>query len=389
MDNLQKNTINNIDNSDIKILKIQNSLNETLGDTIKNSKLKEELIEHEIIQWLDPFNLDDFLRKLPTLNNKWDLDWIVSYISNKILASSNSLDELSKSDALAGLRDFGLIAWSLQKHWVEISSIGGYQELMLKLSKIWSESPRDTVYSYWPRNPSDDRLRTYTNTEEEKKFINSFNWAIQWLYWTIWWLLERHQNIDKWNYEEWLKNMKSCEAWFSEMISWILKTRKSISPEIFTNKLRPYFDPITINGVSYDAPWWAQMPLIIIDLLLWGSDVSSDLYRWFLDNNLKYCPQQLAWIWKEKLFEPSAITKLENMKNNQSDQIIRQQAKLIEKILNKILWFRMPHLKIAEANFNLRWKDEVWSWWYRPDILYHLITLTKQSKSRLNLLISN
>jgi len=109
----------------------------------------QEILDHEIVQNLDPFGFDVFFSDFVVSNGTTEIpyDYISSVLSTKPFSS------FSYHDALAGVRDLGMIAAILTKRRQSLSAIHGLEETLLALAEMTHEVPRDTVYSYAPRNP--------------------------------------------------------------------------------------------------------------------------------------------------------------------------------------------------------------------------------------------
>lgn len=128
----------------------------------------------ETVRGLDPLGLDSFMvQELPKLNKKRNIWEIINKV-RQVTSSSGLFKIFSVNDALAATRDLGIIAASLAKHSIDLASVPALEQSLIELSNRTGEVPRDTVFSYGPRNPQGDRMRTFTGTKEEKKFITSF-----------------------------------------------------------------------------------------------------------------------------------------------------------------------------------------------------------------------
>jgi hypothetical protein len=150
---------------------------------------------------------------------------------------------------------------------------------------------------------------------------------------------------------------------------------KKVPPEFFTYQLRKYFDPIEINGNTLLGPGGAQLPLLVLDYILWGVDANDDRYlKFYSENKVYLLPMYIKIVdqLSEQLHHRSLLSHFKNSP---------MPKKAIINILQKLKSFRYPHLKIATENFELRNNNDIGSGAYRPDILAHIIDLMTQKLS--------
>ena len=69
------------------------------------------------------------------------------------------------------------------------------------------------------------------------------------------------------------------------MVKSIISVKRTVSPEFFTNDMRPYFESMTVGGKEYTGAGGAQMQLLALDYMLWGSTDESEDYRHFYEEN--------------------------------------------------------------------------------------------------------
>lgn len=126
------------------------------------------------VSLLDPLNLDDFLLNyLPQLNRKRLSREIIRFALTKV-PNKTEVSHYDPLNAKAATRDLGFIASSITRHGLKLNTIPQLEEALLTLSETTNEVPRDTVFSYGPRNPETKRMRLFTGLPEEKLFIESF-----------------------------------------------------------------------------------------------------------------------------------------------------------------------------------------------------------------------
>ncbi len=253
----------------------------------------DTLRDHRDWSIVSDIDLFEIWHRLSNLSNNDIVDLLID-----VRQKSNSLElsKLTKHQALACARDLWLIMALITKiknyDRVEVNYDYAFLgDLLVSLSKITQEVPRETVYSYWPRNNGVHKAkRTFTNLKEEEIFIDNFSIAIEWFYKVIWELLWFRKYILE---DQWWTYLNNAIKEFWPAIQWIVNIRKLISPEVFTHQMRPYFDSYEVWWIRYDAPWWSQMPLIIIDLIIRWWLSADESFNKFVDRNIEYYPSAL------------------------------------------------------------------------------------------------
>lgn len=316
---------------------------------------------------LDPLHLDETLVNLPDFN-------AAKNVGEIILATEASLEqlpeELNEEESIAALRDFDFLVSSLIRHGVEpVEAVDGLGQGLQHIATITQTVPRGSVSTYTTANPIDDRMRTFTGTPEEKVFIKEVTNSAQAL----------DTAMYSFGAEGYAAGLHDTSRALDEMIRSILIVKREVSPEFFTNNLRPYFDAMTVNGQRYLGSGGAQLQLVGIDYLLWGVGDENQTYRTFFNENFAYMtPRQRENVQK-------ALARQDNMSivDHLTTFNDRQMAKDAIDCLRKIRKFRFPHRKIAVDNFKLRSKDAVGSGSYTPEILNLLIEKNDATLAKL------
>lgn len=336
----------------------------------------------EKVQHLDPLKADAFFVELPSLNIQPDPSQLI-YNIQTLIPSPDKLSSFTEEQCLAAKRDLGIAAASIKRHGYEpCDVVDGLQTTLLTLGNRTSTVPRETVYEYGPLNPTDSRMRCFTDLPEERLFINSFREGMSHLDHTVESLVKaRSMDPNE------LSFAQACEASavsFEGMIRAMAEVRRSIPAEIFTYQLRPYFEPIRIGNQYYDAPGGAQMRLLDVDAVIWGSDNTEPQYLQYRDRNLAYCPQDIRIQQENNLLNESLMTKV---LNSELDGIGQQSVESLINLMNKLISFRRLHYKVAQENFALRKDGDLGSGGYSPDILIFLLSKIETARDDLKNLI--
>lgn len=344
------------------------------------------LTVNKTVAGLDPLGADDFfVVQLPRLNNKENVQGI-ERAAREIIPELGKLSSLSQVEAMAATRDIAMIASSLVRHGVPVSSVPEVELALLTLSKITGEVPADTVTSYGGRNPHGQRIRTFTGTPEERLFIGSVNDGVRFLVKGLE-FLDLAQDSSIFN-PLYIELVKTARVKFWPMIVAMTEVYRSITPEFFTNCLRPYFEPKTVGGRRYLAPGGAQMPMILVDLVLWGSREKDIRYRRFWKENLDYLPVSLQRRAHKILrFHPLVETALQmsselSISSSERAIAIRSLVEL-EEILVAIEKFRNQHLRVAKSNMAIRPPGSLGSGGYNAEILELLISRLRDARRRV------
>lgn len=340
------------------------------------TRLNTEVLSRQI-QELDPLNADHFMvNVLPVLNNSGNVNEIVVATVN-IIPTQDKVEVMNYNKLQASIRDLGIIGSSVQRHGVDISEVPNLENAMCEIGKRLNETPRETVFHYGPWNPSGQRQRTFTGSEEEKIFIGSFREGMSGLDESINNLLSlQDKSTDDLNFGHVIDVAKSG---FQKMVNAMVEVRRKITPDFFSFEMRPYFPVLKIYGKEYQAPGGAQMPVLLVDRILWGSDQKDEKYQNYYHDAIQYLPKVYRDV-AEKIGGESIVTKVLNSQPNIGLPSVRQS---LSSILTSLLMFRHPHLKTAKENFERRSDGSKGSGGYTPDILEKLIELTADSKKKV------
>lgn len=325
---------------------------------------------YETIAVLDPLGFDEQARQLPGLNNTANVQALADCYGSLLDTSANALKTgIDADNAAASLRDLDFIASSLVKHGAaEIAEQDMAQMVLHSLGNIAGTVPRGTVFTYAASNPDDERRRTFTGTAGENLFIDSVKQGVSALDECV----AALGDVPKGDIE----GISKAATHMGKMVTAIVAVKKGITPAFFTYEMRPYFDSITVNGNPYAGAGGAQMQVVAVDRMLWGTDCSDPTYAEYYTDNVRYLtPNQRSAIADfESATDGKSIVTLIN------EGILPPEAAVSTKGLLVVLRkFRYPHRKVANDNFALRTEGSVGSGQYTPTILDKLIELNEQA----------
>lgn len=329
------------------------------------------------IQDLDPLRIDGFMiHQLPLYNNSNSPQAIIEALPT-FIPNEETINNFDINESRASMRDLGMIAASLQRHGISISSLPNLENTLIVLGNKTGEVPRETVFHYGPWNPTGERTRTFTGTEGEKLFIDSFREGMSGLDSCIKSLIQAQATSLGPDFARLLNDSKDQ---FERMVKAMVEIRRKITPQFFTENLRPYFPVLNIGGNDYLAPGGAQMPVLLVDRVLWGTDETNPEYQSYYVDNQAYLPTEYkidSYINRE-----SVVSKFVR-EANESDHETFTSREALKNLFTSLLSFRYPHLQTAKENFALRKDGAKGSGGYQPIILETLVNLTRQARDRI------
>jgi monodechloroaminopyrrolnitrin synthase len=342
--------------------------------------------EHSFIASLDPLKADTVLSKLPEMNASRDVSSILSVLKT-LMPDPTRIEHYQFHEALAAVRDLGLLAGSLKKHGIEpIEAVPQLEPIFLKLGQMTDMVPRDTLIHYTIWNPDGDRKRRYTSYLDETRMIESAKIAIPRLEKAIDDLKELH--TIPLNSPYFVLKCKQCEENLSGMVEAIVYTIKHVSRKIFAEELRGYFDPIIVQEQEYLGPGAVEMPLFIFDHLLWSAETQQETYVQFKLSLLPYSLPKFRKLYAVFTKKPSLLEKAcwELKITPEINNTLLESTHALMKLLNILIKFRKPHIKVVDqayihAENNIREKG---SGGYQSDMLNYLAALTSNAIDKLS-----
>lgn len=352
----------------------------------KSQYFPEKHIKQNIfIASLDPLKADDILKTLPEMNASGQVGMIIS-AAQILIPDIEEIGHYSYYQALAAVRDLGMLAGSIKKHGVEpAQALPDIEPVLLKLGQMTDMPPRDTVLHVCLWNPDGERQRTYTVYTDEKQLIESTKRAIPRLENAIQGLILLHEiPLDS---PEFLLQCEQCGKDLSGMVEAVVHVMKNVSRKIFAEELRPYYDSITLQGKQYLGPGAVEMPLYIFDHLLWSVEYRDESYVNFKETLVSYCLPTLRKVYAQFKDQPSLLTKVCRELNTAQAQktTILDGANALMGLFNILIKFRMPHKKLVDQAYVYEQNKvrEKGSGGYAPEMLSYLNTLTSDAREKL------
>ena len=224
-------------------------------------------LDHDRIRAADPLGLDDTLTRLVAANQADDADTVRRWLAAAVEQAPSDLD---REGAIAALRDAGMLLGSLRRMGIQpAEAVPGLATLLGSCGRTAQMVPRDTVVHYGLWNPPGERERHFVDSGvQEAALIDSVRLSCRLLPLAGAALdLAWQHDLTSMTGVGALELLRDALVAFAEVFS---RTRAVVSPQFFAQQLRPFFDPVTVSGVSYDGPAAAFIPLYLVDELLWG-----------------------------------------------------------------------------------------------------------------------
>lgn len=234
----------------------------------------------------DPLGADALLAAVPRMNRTSDVPALTVAL-RALVPEPGRVAEWSVVEALAAMRDLGLLLGSLKRHGTEpVAAVPEVLPVLQELGRRTGMVPRDTVHHYTTWNPLGRRRRTYTATEMECHLQD----AVRMVFPSLVAALDTCAELARLEpYDPgFALALDRTAQHVQSMVDSIDFTVAHVTPEFFARTLRPYFEEIDVAGRDYLGPAAAQVPLWLVDLTLWQSDHSDPRYDAFLDESVQY-----------------------------------------------------------------------------------------------------
>ncbi len=333
---------------------------------------------------LDPLGADRILSNLPDWNESADVASMVRALSS-VNPGEQGARAMSPYQACAAMRDLGMLLSSIKRHGTEpAEAVPQVVPTLLALGHRTGMVPRDTVYHYGPWNPKGARQRLFTRDVNEEGLIHCVRSAAPGVEAAIQVLMVARAN-------------DPCAAAFSAqclhaarcittMVHTINFARRQVDVQFFAKVLRPYFEPVVIEGKSYMGPAAAHLPLSVVDQLTWGSDCEDPTYQMFRDDTSVYTVPAWSDVSRRTASEPSLVARvIERMHMSQgADPVLFAAAAALHAILRVLLTFRGRHKVMADKAYDPGVRlYPVGSGGFSTDAVARILQLTRERAEQL------
>ncbi|MFC8080962.1 monodechloroaminopyrrolnitrin synthase PrnB family protein [Streptomyces sp. NPDC057307] len=306
------------------------------------------------IRAADPLGADAILAAVPAMNRDADVPALTVALRT-LVPDPDRTASLSVVDALAAVRDLGLLLGSLKRHGVEpLAAVPEALPVLRELGHRTDMVPRDTVHHYTTWNPLGDRQRMYTGDKMEGHLQNAVRMVFPALVAALDSCTEL-AGLEPYD-PRFAATLDRTGQHVQAMVDSIDFTVAQVTPEFFARGLRPYFEEIDVAGRDYLGPAAAQVPLWLVDLTLWQCDRSSPEYDAFLDESVLYSLPSWRAFHAAHRGTTSAVSKLSAAISWESTPrlppVLAASAVALERVLRILKTFRARHIGIARKAYS-------------------------------------
>ncbi|TQK51751.1 uncharacterized protein DUF1864 [Streptomyces sp. SLBN-118] len=306
------------------------------------------------IRAADPLGADALLAALPAMNADADVPALTVALRT-LVPEPERVAALGITDALAAMRDLGILLGSLKRHGVEpVAAVPEVLPVLEELGRRTDMVPRDTVHHYTAWNPLGARQRMYTGDIMESHLQDAVRMAFPSLVAAL----------------DTCAQLARCEPYepgfalaldrtaqhVQSMVDSIDFTIANVSPVFFATRMRSYFEEIDVGGTDYLGPAAAQVPLWLVDLTLWQCDRSNPAYDAFLDDSVRYSLPSWRAHYAAHKAGTSAVSKLSAAISWEAAHRLPPQlaasAVSLARVLRILKTFRARHFTLARKAYS-------------------------------------
>ena len=340
---------------------------------------------HAAVAACDPLQARAHVLQLPSLNRKKDVPGIVGLL-REFLPAGGVPSGWGFVEAAAAMRDIGFVLGSLKRHGHEpVDAVPGLEPVLLDLARVTDLPPRETLLHVTVWNPAAaDAQRSYTGLPDEAHLLESVRISMAALEAAI--ALTVELSDEPLRSPAFAEKCDELAAYLQKMVESIVYAYRYISPQVFYDELRPFYDPIRVGGQSYLGPGAVEMPLFVLEHVLWGSQSDHQAYREFKETYLPYVLPAFRAIYARFAERPSLIDRALGEAHAREARGERVEAGLaaLDRVFEVLLRFRAPHRNLAERVYEAgRSGPAIGSGGYAPAMLGDLLELTRTARSRL------
>jgi hypothetical protein len=328
---------------------------------------------------LDPLRADERVSRLAEWNAAGDIAMVIAALSD-LSPTVEQAARFNRFEACAAVRDLGMLLCSLRRHGIEpAAAVPAVVQPLLVMGRTCEMVPRDTVYHYGPWNPAGDRERCFTHDPNEKGLIHCVRSAAPGVELAIAALAEVDAcTPDTPAFTEGCRRAARCVM---AMVTSINYARRHVDVRFFARVLRPYFEPVTIDGTSYMGPAAAHLPLCVVDHLTWGSDCADPTYQLFQEDAARYTVPAWRELCASTAGSPSLVTRVASELDRRgiTDPALFRAAAAVYAILRVLLAFRGRHKVLADKAYdpNVR-LYAVGSGGFSTDVVARILEVTRE-----------
>jgi monodechloroaminopyrrolnitrin synthase len=340
---------------------------------------------HAAVAACDPLQARAIVLRLPGLNRKQDVPGIIGLL-REFLPAPGALSGWGFVEAAAAMRDIGFFLGSLKRHGHEpVDVVPGLEPVLLDLARATDLPPRETLLHVTVWNPSTaDAQRSYTGLRDEAHLLESVRISMAALEAAIAMTVELTDVPLR--SPAFADGCDELATYLHKMVESIVYAYRFISVQVFYDELRPFYEPIRVGGQRYLGPGAVEMPLFVLEHVLWGAQSDHPPYREFKETYLPYVLPEFRAVYARFAGRPALVDRAlaEAHTARVRGESVGAGLAALDRVFDVLLRFRAPHLKLAERAYEAGQSGPaIGSGGYAPSMLGDLLTLTRTARSRL------
>ena len=340
---------------------------------------------HAAVAACDPLQARSLVLQLPGLNRKKDVHGIVGLL-RELLPARGVSSGWGFVEAAAAMRDIGFFLGSLKRHGLEpADAVPGLEPVLLDLARETDLPPRETLLHVTVWNPAAaDAQRSYTGLRDEAHLLESVRISMAALEAAI--ALTVELTDVPLRSPAFAQGCNALADYLQKMVDSIVYAYRFISVQVFYDELRPFYEPIRFDGQNYLGPGAVEMPLFVLEHVLWGAQSDHQGYREFKETYLPYVLPAFRAIYARFAGRPALVDRVlgEAQAARARGEPVQAGLAALDRVFEVLLRFRAPHGKLAERAYEVgRSGPTIGSGGYAPSMLGDLLTLTRAARSRV------
>lgn len=325
----------------------------------------------------DPLAADVACARVPAMNAAADVRALTGLLHEWAPALPSMLAR-PLPDAVAAVRDVGLVLGSLRRHGVEAAEVApAVVAPLVALGARTAMIPRDTIFHYTLYNPRGPRQRMYTGQAPEGDLIESVRMVLPGLGAG----LARCAELMMLPVGKLAPGLRDLAAHLRPLVDSMALVRERVPPAFFTHELRPYLDDVRLDGASYFGPAAAQLPLWLFDVALWGA--REPAYEAFWRALVPYALPAWRGLLEMWAGRPSLAERVgEALQAPPADAPLAAAGAALLEAIEVLVRFRGRHLGIARKAYAVSTTYAVGSGGGSVELLKQILDLTRETSAK-------
>ena len=319
---------------------------------------------------LDPYDLDDYFAQ-PS--------WTDPAIARRAVRTVRRPLPRDPALALAALRDSHLLMCAVERDRPgrTLADHPWLEPLLIDLGDVAGRVPCGDNACYGWANREKPRIRTYTQDPREPILYRGLGRGESQLDEL---LAALAAAAEAWPGPQVADHLRRAVAAWAPMVDAVRAMHRHNVADFMGNQLAPWVShSFTIGGRIYRGPTAAQLPVVLIDHLLWGHDLADPEYREYAAYYIAEQPPVRRGVVDEALHRLGSRSLVAAV----ADGIDRAARDALELLLRRMYGFRRSHRRLANASLPVRTQGEQ-SWGtgqFDPAMLDRLLAYTAKART--------